>query len=64
LSDYQPDKANISAAPLVSLPGNEGWKKPGGMHWRTFERLNTAHDAFAAISLAGTATRLKPGGNH
>lgn len=34
-----------------------GWK-PKGMHWRTFERLRTEHDAFVSASLAGMAKRL------
>ncbi len=36
----------------------KGWKKPKGMHWDTFDRLNKEHDAFVAISLAGMATRF------
>ena len=32
--------------------------KPKGMHWRTFERLNAKHDAFAHASFMGTAERL------
>ncbi len=36
----------------------KGWKKPKGMHWNTFDRLNKEHDAFVAISLAGMAARL------
>lgn len=32
--------------------------KPKGMHWRTFERLKTEHDAFANASWAGMAERL------
>jgi hypothetical protein len=28
------------------------------MHWRTFERLKTEHDAFANASWAGMAERL------
>lgn len=36
----------------------KGWQKPKGMHWRTFERLNKEHDAFAATSLAGIAARF------
>ncbi len=36
----------------------KGWKKPKGMHWRTFERLNAEHDAFVAESLAGINQRL------
>ncbi|AKH19901.1 hypothetical protein [Sedimenticola thiotaurini] len=38
------------------LNGN-GWK-PKGMHWNTFERLTTQHDAFVQLSLAGIAERL------
>ncbi len=36
----------------------KGWRKPKGMHWNTFERLNKKHDAFVQISLAGMAARL------
>ena len=36
----------------------KGWRKPKGMHWRTFERLNNEHDAFVAVSLAGMTTQL------
>ena len=36
----------------------KGWEKPKGMHWRTFERLNTEHDRFVAKSLAGMAARF------
>lgn len=32
--------------------------KPKWMHWRTFERLNAKHDAFAHASFMGTAERL------
>ena len=35
-----------------------GWKKPKGMHWRTFERLSAEHDAFVAESLAGINQQL------
>jgi hypothetical protein len=40
---------------ILNLPG---WK-PKGMHWRTFERLKTEHDAFANASSAGMAKRLE-----
>jgi hypothetical protein len=32
--------------------------KPKGMHWRTFERLETEHDALVDESLAGMAKRF------
>lgn len=35
-----------------------GWK-PKGMHWKTFERLQVAHDACAHRSLVGLAKALK-----
>lgn len=44
-----------------------GWKvgianpvgdKPQGMHWRTFARLKSAHDAFAIAAWEGMAERL------
>ncbi len=34
-----------------------GWK-PKGMHWNTFERLTSQHDAFVRISLTGMAEQL------
>ncbi len=37
----------------------KGWKKPKGMHWRTFERLNVEHDAYVAESLNGMAQHLE-----
>ena len=46
-----------------------GWKpgilnglgdKPKGMHWRTFERLTSDHEAFAERSLAGMIQWLAP----
>lgn len=36
----------------------KGWKKPKGMHWRTFDRLNAEHDADVDEALAGIADRL------
>jgi len=32
--------------------------KPKGMHWKTFERLNDQHDAFAHTYLGGVADRF------
>lgn len=29
------------------------------MHWRTFKRLEAEHDAFADVTLAGIAKRLR-----
>ena len=49
------------------LRGRLGWEpgilngsgmKPKGMHWRTFERLQTEHDAHVNASLVGIAARL------
>ena len=34
------------------------WKKPKGMHWSTFMRLNREHDAFVSVTLAGMRDRL------
>lgn len=31
----------------------KGWKKPKGMHWRTFTRLNEEHDKLVSAVLAG-----------
>ena len=36
----------------------KGWKKPKGMHWDTFERLNIEHDAFVSESLSGIASEF------
>ncbi len=36
----------------------KGWKKPKGMHWNTFERLDREHDALVAVSMAGMVSRL------
>ena len=36
----------------------KGGKKPKGMHWRTFERLNIEHDAFVSESLSGIANEF------
>jgi hypothetical protein len=38
---------------------NEDGDKPKGMHWRTFERLQTEHDAYVESSLIGMMQRLK-----
>lgn len=35
-----------------------GWRKPKGMHWRTFERLTREHDAYVDVALTGIARRL------
>jgi len=37
---------------------NGNGRKPKGMHWNTFERLNAQHDAFVQVSLAGMAAKL------
>ncbi len=42
----------------VGILNPKGWK-PKGMHWRTFERLEAEHDAFADVTLAGIAKRLR-----
>lgn len=46
---------------LAWMPGilNGGGPKPKGMHWRTFERLSAAHDAYVAQSLAGAMRRFR-----
>ena len=41
-------------AGIANLKGS----KPKGMHWRTFERLNARHDAFAEASFIGMAAKL------
>ena len=42
----------------VGILNPKGWKKPKGMHWRTFERLNAEHDAHVQITLAGLVQRF------
>lgn len=37
---------------------NPAGGKPKGMHWRTYQRLKSEHDAFANSSWAGMAERL------
>jgi len=37
----------------------KGWKKPKGMHWRTFSQLNLEHDACVAITLTGMTNQLR-----
>ena len=37
---------------------HNGWK-PKGMHWRTFERLRTRHDAMVSVALEGIARKLR-----
>jgi hypothetical protein len=41
----------------AGILNNDGGK-PKGMHWRTFERLTAAHDAFVDVSLAGMVARF------
>jgi hypothetical protein len=38
---------------------NENGSKPKGMHWRTFERLTSEHDAFSEAALAGIVRRFE-----
>jgi hypothetical protein len=53
-------RANTIRARLGWQAGilNPSGIKPKGMHWRTFERLEAEHDAFANASWAGIAERL------
>ena len=41
-------------AGILNMPGG----KPKGKHWRTFERLQAAHDAHTNQALAGMAAKL------
>lgn len=41
-------------AGILNLPGG----KPKGMHWRTFERLQAAHDAHTNQALARMTAKL------
>ncbi len=36
----------------------KGWRKPKGMHWKTFEQLNREHDCYQQTALNGIARRL------
>jgi hypothetical protein len=36
----------------------KGWRKPKGMHWKTFEELNRNHDFLASTFLTGIASKL------
>lgn len=49
-------KVKLGWKPGILNP--KGWLKPKGMHWSTFERLNTEHDAFVQKSLCGLDERL------
>ncbi len=53
-------RADKTRERLGREPGilNGGGLKPKGMHWRTFERLEAQHDAFARRSLAWVDRRL------
>ena len=35
------------------LLGAMDWRRPKGMHWRTYARLTAKHDAFVRVALAG-----------
>ena len=41
-------------AGILNLPGG----KPKGMHWRTFDRLQAAHDVHVNQALAGMAAKM------
>lgn len=41
--------------PGIANPGGE---KPKGMHWRTFDRLQEEHDAYANASMVGALQRF------
>ena len=41
-------------AGILNLPGG----KPKGMHWRTFDRLQAAHDAHVNQALVGIAAKM------
>mgnify|MGYP000874384469 CR=1 FL=1 len=60
-SDRLARRADVIRERLEWEPGilnPKGWRKPKGMHWRTFERLNAEHDRLAGASLAGMMQRL------
>ena len=41
-------------AGILNLPGG----KPKGMHWRTYQRLQVAHDAHTNQALAGMSAKM------
>jgi hypothetical protein len=52
----QADKLRQRLGWKTGIFNPKGFKKPKGMHWSTFERLNAKHDAFAKKSLVGIAS--------
>jgi hypothetical protein len=36
-----------------------GWRKPKGMHWKTFERLTAEHDRLVQASINGMAVKMR-----
>lgn len=57
--DRARSKADNICKRLGWEPGilNGDGAKPKGMHWRTFERLQAAHEAYVGQSLAGIVAR-------
>jgi len=55
----QADKIRKKLGWEPGILNGRGWKKPKGMHWRTFERLTAKHNAFEQESLRGMESMLR-----
>jgi hypothetical protein len=55
----QADKIRKKLGWEPGILNGRGWKKPKGMHWRTFERLTAKHNALEQESLAGMEMMLQ-----
>ena len=55
----QADKIRERLGWEPGILNGRGWKKPKGMHWRTFERLSAKHDALVQESLAEMELQLR-----
>lgn len=60
IDDRATRKADRIREKLGWEPGilNANGSKPKGMHWKTYQRLITQHDAYVDVSLVGIARRL------
>lgn len=53
------DKIRAKLGWRLGILNAPGWKKPKGMHWKTFERLVAEHDRLVDASLQGIAFKLR-----
>jgi hypothetical protein len=58
-SARQADKIRKKLGWEPGILNGRGWKKPKGMHWRTFERLTAKHNALEQESLTGMELMLR-----